>query len=323
MGQRANIEIRDHLEPDAARAVDELLAAAESVDGTSAIDADALTDLTQEGRADLVALIAWPAEHARPVGYAQVARGPSGWILDYVVDPAVRVPGATVGEDLAREAVRYVARAGGGPLLLWIAGPRLADERVAAAAGLAPTRTLYQVRRPLPVGADLAATARPLDTRPFRPGEDESAWLEVNNRAFARHPEQGGWDLATIAGREAEPWFDPHGFLLHADGGRLTGFCWTKVHRDRDPVEGEIYVIGVDPDAGARGLGRALVLAGLDHLAGQGITVGMLYVDAANSGAVKLYVDLGFEVDHVKRAYTATIEPATIDPAGAKVGAAS
>ncbi|MDQ6839475.1 MAG: mycothiol synthase [Actinomycetota bacterium] len=314
MVDRASIEIRDRLDPDDARILGQMLSTAESVDGTSSLDADALTDLTQQGRPGLAAVIAREPEHHRPVGYAQVSRGPSGWTLEYVVDPWFRTPGATVGEDLARGAVRHIASVGGGALRLWIAGPRPADVRVAAAAGLVATRALYQVRRPLPVDQELTATAKALPTRPFRPGEDESAWLEVNNRAFAWHPEQGHWDLATIAGREAEPWFDPEGFLLHEEFGRLTGFCWTKVHRDRDPVEGEIYVIAVDPGAGRHGLGRALVLAGLDHLARLGITVGMLYVDADNTGAVKLYVDLGFEVDIVNRAYTGSVESVHDDP---------
>lgn len=285
-----------------------MLAAAEAIDGASSIDAGARRDLTERGRPGLVALIARQPGGDLPVGYAQVGRRRAGWSLELVVDPAARLPGCPVGEDLARGAAHHVAGAGGGLLQQWVTSPRRMDELVAAAAGLAPTRSLYQVRRPLPVGDELMGTGKPVLTRPFRPGEDESAWLEVNNRAFAWHPEQGGWDLATLAGREAEPWFDPDGFLLHEEGGRLLGFCWTKVHRDKHPVQGEIYVIGVDPDAGGRGLGRALVLAGLDYLARLGITVGMLYVDAHNSGAVKLYVDLGFEVDHVDRAFTGTIE---------------
>jgi mycothiol synthase len=87
----------------------------------------------------------------------------------------------------------------------------------------------------------------------------------------------------------------------------LAGFCWTKVHAEHDPPLGEIYVIAVDPDFGGRGLGRALTLRGLDHLARAGLHVGMLYVDASNEPATKLYAHLGFTLNHVDRAYTGDI----------------
>ena len=56
-------------------------------------------------------------------------------------------------------------------------------------------------------------------------------------------------------------------------------------------------MIGVDPDAQGIGLGRALVLAGLDHLARiRRCPNGVLYVAAANTPAVGLYESLGFTV---------------------------
>ena len=118
--------------------------------------------------------------------------------------------------------------------------------------------------------------------RPFRPGRDEDAWLRVNARAFATHPEQGSWTAEDLRLREAEPWFDPDGFLLAwrgdpDDGGVLLGSHWTKVHPPGDvgdePV-GEVYVLGVDPDAQGMRLGRALTDLGLAHLRGRGLGAG-------------------------------------------------
>jgi mycothiol synthase len=279
---------------------------AAAVDGHHPLGEHQWLDLVHGNRRGFAGLVAWEPGHDHPVGYAQVTRGETSWALEVVVDPHHRVTGNSIGTDLVKGAIRVVASEGGGHVHMWVPKPTVEHDGMAAAAGLERGRDLYQMRRPLPLGehTDLA-------TRPFVVGQDEEAWLSVNNRAFSWHPEQGGWDLATVQEREAEAWFDPAGFLLHEIGGRLAGFCWTKIHSDQEPPLGEIYVIAVDPDFKGTGLGRKLVVAGLDWLADKGLTIGMLYVDAHNAPAVKLYVDLGFTVDHIDRAYVGDVPPAS------------
>jgi mycothiol synthase len=190
------------------------------------------------------------------------------------------------------------------------------DERMEA-EGFDRVRLLRQMRRSLPLDRATLAGTTPIAVREFRTDDPDDAegFLVVNNRAFRWHPEQGGWDRDRLAGRISEDWFDPRGFLLH-DGpdGRIDGFCWTKVHPPGhdaadDPTMGEIFVIAADPDTRGTGLGRSLTVAGLEHLAQQGLAVAMLYVEADNSSAIGLYERLGFTVHHDVAGYRARIDP--------------
>jgi mycothiol synthase len=156
---------------------------------------------------------------------------------------------------------------------------------------------LLQLRRPLSEPIPEPRFPDDVTLRTFRPGHDDAAWLAVNARAFAHHPEQGAWTERDLKIREAEPWFDPAGFLLAERAGELLGFHWTKVHgadgHEHGPI-GEVYVLGVDPSAQGLGLGRSLTLAGLRYLRERGLTQAMLYVDESNTAALALYTRLGF-----------------------------
>jgi mycothiol synthase len=135
---------------------------------------------------------------------------------------------------------------------------------------------------------------------------DDAELLRVNNAAFDWHAEQGGWTSAQIDERRAEPWFDPAGLFLAFDEQthELLGFHWTKVHpADAEgPALGEVYVVGVDPAAQGRGLGRTLTLIGMHHLAHR-VDAVLLYVESDNAAAVRTYQRLGFEVFGVDAAY--------------------
>lgn len=219
---------------------------------------------------------------------ADPAEGPAG---EMVIRPSARRRG--LGRALGRA---LVAEAGGRQLRVWAHGDLPAATALAAAAGFRRSRALWQMRRPLAPPLAEPQVPAGVSVRTFRVGQDEDAWVDVNYRAFARHPEQGSWQRADLELREREPWFDPDGFFLAERGSELAGFHWTKVHREQagSPSVGEVYVVGVDPGEQGTGLGRALTLIGLHYLRSRGLPEVMLYVDKANVAAIRLYESLGF-----------------------------
>jgi mycothiol synthase len=184
---------------------------------------------------------------------------------------------------------------------VWSHGDLPSGRAFALRRGYTPVRELWQMRRSLrPDTTSLPAADLPegFRARSFVVGQDEGAWLQVNARAFVEHEEQGQVTRHDLDRRLAEPWFDPHGFILIEDvrgpSPVLAASHWTKVVADGQPGEGEVYVVGVDPHYQGSGLGRAATVLGLNHLRDQGLTEATLYVDADNQAAVSTYARLGF-----------------------------
>ena len=130
----------------------------------------------------------------------------------------------------------------------------------------------------------------------FNTATHKQAWLDLNNKIFIDHADQGNWAMADLENRMAEPWFDPQGFFLATQNGEIEGFVWTKIHQDlvnQDPV-GELYVVGTAPEHHGRGIARALSVEAINYFVTKGLKHAMLYVDADNEKALRLYQTLGF-----------------------------
>jgi len=311
------------LEADAVAQVTALVEAATEADDVGPLSEHVMLHLQHGGDdADRHLLLLAPADGpGRPgdrsgevvAGYAHLdpTDPVEGASAELVVHPGHR--GHGYGRLLVAEALRVAdelagGRPGGARLRLWAHGDRPAARALAASMGFEEIRRLLQLRR------SLAEPPPPVDLPPgvllrtFRPGRDDDAWLALNALAFADHPEQGKWTAEDLHARMAESWFDPDGFLVAEQGGRMVGFHWTKVHggngadgaaapgaatHGHDPI-GEVYVVGVDPAAQGGGLGRALTLAGLHKLRAQRLRQAMLYVEADNAPALAVYQRLGF-----------------------------
>lgn len=292
--------VHTHLSPADVAEVRALLDAVTAADRTPPLSDHVMLHLPGGGDSDVRHVLA--REGGALVGYAHLdvtdeVAGPSA---ELAVHPAYRRTG--VGRALVRE---LVSQSPDGRLRLWAHGTHPGAGAMAAAGGFVKSRVLWQMRRALSVPLPPVELPAGIEVRTFVVGKDEQAWTDVNNRAFAEHPDQGGWSVQEVMVREREPWFDPAGFFLAFRGGRLVGSHWTKVHGGHahggvaveghpHDAMGEVYVVGVDPSEQGRGLGPAMTLVGLHHLRDKGLPWVMLYVDETNTNAIRVYERLGF-----------------------------
>nr|WP_269453769.1 mycothiol synthase [Pseudoclavibacter sp. 13-3] len=267
-------------------ALRDLAARAFRADGAQPFNDHSWSQLT-EGQAT-VALV-----HADETALAAAAVV-TGDEFELVVAPDARRQG--LGTRLWQAAVDAGGR------LIWAHGGLAAAHALAAASGAISIRELLLMQLPHHALRELADSGEParalpdgLTLRMLRPGRDDRAWLDLNARAFAAHPEQGRITADDLAALQHESWYSPDDVLLLWQGDELVGFNWTKIAPGPDDSpEGEIYAIAVSPDHSGRGLGRVLMEHGLRHLAERVAEVS-LYVEADNMPALALYRRLGFE----------------------------
>lgn len=293
------------------QALRELAEAAQAADGAPAFSEQTMVELAKQhpdpSQAPLS--IAYAYDGATLIGAAAVIHqhheDGEETLTELTVDPNHRQRG--VGSQLTAELTESVlAPRPGVTHRAWAHGGHPAGPKLAETFKWAPVRELWRMRLSNEVQLPSPELDAEVVLRSFRPGTDEQAWLRANAEAFHDHPEQGRLTLEDLQARMAEDWFDASGFLLAWPQGaedspetELLGFHWTKIHPPEQPAGqglGEVYVVGVVPSAQGRGLGASLTLAGIEHLRAQEVEAVMLYVDASNTAAARLYERLGFQV---------------------------
>jgi mycothiol synthase len=277
----ASLQLRASNPAELGAAFTRLISRSSLVDGQPPFNDQALVDAASGARTLIV------AEHGDSIaGAVLVGQGE----FEFVVDPEFRRNG--LGTILLDRILD-----GADPTIAgWAHGDHPASRILAGRNGFEPVRTLYQLRMPVPgpsTGSGNGDDGIVIDS--FRPGADDDAWVALNARVFADHPEQGSITVDDLRARMAERWFDAGDFLVARHNDELIAYNWLKIEAPDEP--GEIYVVGVDAAYAGQGLGRTLMERAFDRLRDRGITTAALYVDADNVGAVHLYRSLGF-TDH-------------------------
>ena len=316
-GTKATPEITCHASLDAALAarVLRLADACEEADGVAPLNEQAKLRLGEEAVADGVAHVTAELD-GDLVGYAQLdsavsdPQATAGASAQFMVSPKHRRRGiawqlaAAVGFDIRDDADATASERyrQGQRIAVWSFGHLPSAQQWAERYDVPAVRQLLIMSRPASEPIPAASFPEGYSVRPFRE-DDMDAFLDVNARAFAHHPEQGQMSADDVRARMQEDWFDPQGFLVCEHEGSIVGFHWTKQH---SPTRGEVYVIGVHPDFGARGLGRQLLHAGMTHLVEQGVEEIILYVEGDQDHVVRLYQNSGFTITNTDVLYEPT-----------------
>ena len=293
-----------HLErllPDQQSAVLNLIENTTTHDGTPPIAEHILLHLRYGGdKADSHLLV---EKDNQVIGYAHLDQTDlvAGPCVELVVDPDHRSAG--VGKQLLSKAIEICGKS----LRLWVHGEAEVAHNLAASFNFEKIRTVMQMSKSLTDIQPLPVIDKEISIRSFLPGIDSVDWLDLNNRVFKDHPEQGGWQISDLNHRISEDWFDEKGFFIVEKNKQVIASTWTKVHGKHShdhgsgqshdhPAIGEIYITAVDPAHTGLGIGKVLTITALNYLKYQGLQDAMLYVDFDNKAALNLYDSLGFEL---------------------------
>ncbi len=130
---------------------------------------------------------------------------------------------------------------------------------------------------------------------------DIAAWVEAFNLSFIDHYNHHNETVEAHKHWLQAPQYRPeHDLVAVAPDGTFAAFCFCEINPEdnqrNNRNDGWIEKLGTRRGYRQQGLGRAMLLAGLQRLKASGATTARLGVDAANpTGALRLYEAVGFE----------------------------
>lgn len=143
---------------------------------------------------------------------------------------------------------------------------------------------------------------------------DIKPWVDMFNNTFIDH-----WNFhpTTLENRRHQiqrPTYQPElDWVAIAPNGTFTAFCDAHIFHERNARTGrkEGWITGLGTRRGfrRRGLGRAMLLLGLQQLQQAGMEIALLGVDAENlNQAQTLYKSVGFEAIQTSVSYTKALQ---------------
>ena len=145
--------------------------------------------------------------------------------------------------------------------------------------------------------------------RSFLPGEDSALLTGLQNATF-----RDNWGFSPNTEEEIDyrtrlSWCHPEGILIMFHGGDPAAYNWTFIRASQKTSTGVVGMTGVHPNYRGKGLGRVVLMAGMDFLLKKNVQGIELEVDQENAAATGLYLSLGFRKIQESLWYERRLEP--------------
>ena len=249
----------------------------------------------------------WEDAGGKLIGFAQLWISEPGEVMDGWLSFSVRPEARGGGVEAAAVAwgemrMREVAQERGAHVKLR-SGVRTQDaDRISVLESCGFQIARYFCRMARSLSEPIAEPQFPegFALRLFSGEEDAEAWVEMFNQSFIDHWNHHDLTVEKFKYHLTKPSYRKDLDLIAvAADGTFAAFCCGAISLEEcdrtGRNEGWIAVLGTRRGFRKLGLGRAMLLAGLQRLKAAGVETAILGVDTANpSGALRLYESAGF-----------------------------
>ena len=201
--------------------------------------------------------------------------------------------GKGIGRALMRCVVEHAEELGVGSLHVEAGVTHSDTQHLLSSHGMDVVKSLWKMRWQQEEVPEVNLPAG-FATRSLVMGQDEQVLTDLQNVAFEENWGFSPNTVEQIRSRVKHNSGGPEGILLITEAGKPAAYNWTMFFADEREPNGIIAMTGVRPEYRGRGIGRAVVAAGIAHLVERGVKYVDLEVESENTPARELYLKLGF-----------------------------
>ena len=201
--------------------------------------------------------------------------------------------GKGIGRALMRRVVEHAEELGVGSLHVEAGVTHSDTQHLLSSHGMDVVKSLWKMRWQQKEVPEVNLPAG-FATRSFVMGQDEQVLTDLQNVAFGENWGFSPNTVEQIRVRVKHNSGGPESIIFITEDGKPAAYNWTMFFADEREPNGVIAMTGVHPEYRGRGIGRAVVTAGIAHLVERGANFVDLEVESENTPARELYLKLGF-----------------------------